>query len=82
MNIGESKVVASIDEGQYQSKKGVRFKRKEEVKLINQKGERSDFYIKRILGNDYIVLVEKNKKPKLSLFERFQLVVQSVKNSF
>jgi hypothetical protein len=82
MKVGENKVVASIDEGQYKSKNGIRFKRKEEVKLINQKGENSEFIVKRILGSDYIVLVEKNKKPRLSMLERFQLVIKSVQNSF
>jgi len=82
MKVGESKVVASIDESFYKTKNGLKIKKKQLVKLVNEKGESADFIIKRVLGSDYLLLVEKNKKPRLSMLERFQMVVKAVQNAF
>lgn len=77
MRLGEEKVLkAGIDEKAFKTKTGNRIKKKDQVKLVDNNGRESVFYVHRIIGKRYIVLKESRKKSKLGLIDSLHLGVK------
>ena len=76
-------ILAGVDEAEYKNTFGLRFRKKDIVKVSNSLNKSSEFRIRRIIGKNFVLLEEgRHKSAKLSLMETYLLIRLLVTGKF
>ena len=79
IKVGDSKIVsADINEKSFVSKERVKISKNDEVVVLDKNGNKSVFYVHRIMGKSFVVLKETRKKPKLGIVDSIHLGYEAV----
>ncbi|MGB0454574.1 MAG: hypothetical protein ACPGJV_12775 [Bacteriovoracaceae bacterium] len=78
-NANKRQITSGIDDKSMRLKNGTSLKKNEIMTLVDSKGQEFKFKIIRIIGGDYLILVEDKKKPKLSFLDSLGVSFRAVK---